>query len=237
MFDDFDSLDPPDAKSRLDDLQASIGQRSQEAFDQHYDEIMNSATEEEKENPDFKKKTLERCFDYSFEWGKDKVRDIINELLKTQLPDDIVCSIRIYMEGAVFEQLEFYRNPSDKPRRYPGNKEFGEQLKKALTIEMQTEKVIGELSDTVKSAILSMYQVANVHTEVYPPPIKPGAVVIPTGRLAKCQCKPDCDVDLAEPEYRVIAPEELKGRWGMDNSAQKKGKQSKKLTKKEKNKQ
>ncbi|ULT85087.1 hypothetical protein L3Y34_013646 [Caenorhabditis briggsae] len=46
---------------------------------------------------------------------------------------------------------------------------------------------------------------ADGHTYVLPPPPKAGDRVVPTGKMVRCICKPDCEMTSGEPEYVLFA--------------------------------
>ncbi|CAO4387612.1 unnamed protein product [Caenorhabditis nigoni] len=73
-------------------------------------------------------------------------------------------------------------------------------------VEQKTEenkKLEHELS--VKKQENMVYKCfADGHTYVIPPPPKAGELVVPTGRMVRCICKPDCQMTSFEPEYVLL---------------------------------
>ncbi|EFP12453.1 hypothetical protein CRE_29851 [Caenorhabditis remanei] len=62
-----------------------------------------------------------------------------------------------------------------------------------------------KMSDQLQAMVDKMYKsVPNQHNFVYPPPPKPGAILIPTGGLAHCRCSKNCPEFLMEPAYEYI---------------------------------
>ncbi|EGT39743.1 hypothetical protein CAEBREN_10784 [Caenorhabditis brenneri] len=64
-----------------------------------------------------------------------------------------------------------------------------------------SKKMSNELQKMVDAM---MKNVPNQHNYVYPPPPKPGAILIPTGGLARCRCSKNCPETLMEPAYEYI---------------------------------
>ncbi|CAL2051396.1 unnamed protein product [Caenorhabditis brenneri] len=57
------------------------------------------------------------------------------------------------------------------------------------------------------------------HVVIMPQKPMPGDMVVPTGGLAKCQCSPDCQVELMEPAFRFLANSEDRERWKPSGSS------------------
>uniref|UniRef100_A0A1I7T271 Ubiquitinyl hydrolase 1 n=1 Tax=Caenorhabditis tropicalis TaxID=1561998 RepID=A0A1I7T271_9PELO len=62
-----------------------------------------------------------------------------------------------------------------------------------------------KMSAELQKMVDNMYKSVPVqHNYVYPPPPKPGAILIPTGGLARCRCSKNCTEFLMEPAYEYV---------------------------------
>ncbi|CAI2355888.1 unnamed protein product [Caenorhabditis sp. 36 PRJEB53466] len=92
--------------------------------------------------------------------------------------------------------------------------------------------ILAETDPKTRALLEEMYDDTPQHECVYPPVHNPNSILIPTGRLARCQCSPNCDMELNEPEYKVMDSKEDRARWDPDYEENKKGKSNKRQQKK-----
>ncbi|EFO95480.1 hypothetical protein CRE_09376 [Caenorhabditis remanei] len=70
-----------------------------------------------------------------------------------------------------------------------------------------------KMSPELQKMVDAMYASLQPHENVFAPAPLAGQPVIPTGRLARCICSPDCTKELPQPEYEVIRDSEEDKRW------------------------
>lgn len=61
-----------------------------------------------------------------------------------------------------------------------------------------------KMSPELQKMVDMMYKKTPPHNYVYPPPPKPGAILVPTGGLAHCRCSKNCTESLMEPAYEYV---------------------------------
>ncbi|EFO97912.1 hypothetical protein CRE_15899 [Caenorhabditis remanei] len=81
--------------------------------------------------------------------------------------------------------------------------------KAVLGASQETSRMSPELQKKVEA----MYANLTPHNDVFPAAPADGDNVIPTGRLVRCVCTPDCTKELPQPEYRLIGQTEEDARW------------------------
>uniref|UniRef100_A0A8R1DRI5 Uncharacterized protein n=1 Tax=Caenorhabditis japonica TaxID=281687 RepID=A0A8R1DRI5_CAEJA len=137
--------------------------------------------------------------------GVQKTREVEEEMV-----DDVVNAL----EMAVWPQ-RVYSEPRKKPRSQEVRKmeiqaekteaeeeeEDNEKYEEPSTEELEKYKIPPHISLKLKVKLIEMYKSVTLHDFVFPAKPKKGVVQIPRGGLIKCQCSPECLVDLPEPEY------------------------------------
>lgn len=90
------------------------------------------------------------------------------------------------------------------------------------------------MSPELRAMVEKMNNSVVNHNYVYPPLPRPGAILIPTGGLAKCCCSEDCQEELTEPAYMELGNTPGGERWMLNDeeSSNSKKTQQKKQKKK-----
>uniref|UniRef100_A0A1I7TN92 REF/SRPP-like protein At1g67360 n=1 Tax=Caenorhabditis tropicalis TaxID=1561998 RepID=A0A1I7TN92_9PELO len=212
--------------SKLEELQSDISEMAKKAFSNHYSFLLSNVTDEEKTDG-YKQYALTKSMETGLTMAHTHIEEVISELATPNTPPSLVKSVKEYLESNVLRKLESYKQLFPLKEAKEVKPVEKKETKECCSTRKEDEKPAIS-KENVKEAILSMNRIAKQHVDVFPPPIRPGAVVIPTGRLVKCQCKPDCPVDLPEPEYRVIQEPELRNRWAIEPKTGNSGKKNKK---------
>ncbi|KAF1748939.1 hypothetical protein GCK72_025406 [Caenorhabditis remanei] len=77
-----------------------------------------------------------------------------------------------------------------------------------------------EMSARLQQAVNEMNAANQItHQVIYPPLPPPDALLYPMGSTTRCVCKPGCQVQLQEPSYHILTPDDL-AYWGITEERQ-----------------